>query len=421
MTKARAPESDRAGSATAVLVVTPWFPNRPADSNAAYVYKSAAAMARRGLQVHVAVCRPWLPRGLRHLPPEWMRGDVELGAFQEFRSITCLRYAVVPGAHFRNLSNRSMDFTLSRALARALRRTGARLLHVHTEGLSPPAVQTAHALGLRSIVTLHGINTDPHFLRAGKQRGRISQALNRADRIALVGEPLRAFFKELVGWDDHFRIVPNGFDVSELPARVRPLLRSDAPIRFISVSNLHEGKGIDITLRALACVRGRGLQDWDYTIVGAGSQRSDLTALSENLGLTEKVRFIGAQPPRRVFELLADSDVFVLPSYREAFGIAYLEAMAAGLVAIGVKGQGPSTFIESGRNGFLVEPCGVDDLVRTICDIAERRTDMQAVGYAAAETVRERFSWDAHASSLLTVYREVLSDHDRQGRSGSCR
>lgn len=421
MTGARLPESDLGGGGSVALVVTPWFPNTPADSNAAYIYRSAAAMARRGIQVHIAVCRPWLPRGMRHIAPAWMRGEVEPAAFREFGSITCLRYAVIPGPRFRNLSNRSMDLTLGRSLPMLARRTGAQLLHVHTEGLSQPAVHTARALGLPSLVTLHGINTDRHFLQASGQRDRMGRALNRADRIVLVGEPLRTFFKELVGRDDHFRIVPNGFDVSELTPRERPLLRPGATMRLISVSNLHEGKGIDITLQALARVRERGLDGWDYTIVGSGSQRHELMALSGKLGLAEKVRFVGAQAPRRVFALLAGSDVFVLPSYREAFGIAYLEAMAAGLVTIGVKGQGPSMFIESGRNGFLVEPCDVDDLARTICDIARRRQEMSAIGAAAAEVVRERFGWAAHSSSLLAVYQEVLSGPDGRGGSVACR
>jgi glycosyltransferase involved in cell wall biosynthesis len=356
---------------------------------------------------------------MRRFGPQWMRGDVDSAAFGGLGSVRCLRYPGVPGARFRRLSNRSMDFRLGDALARMLRQAEAQLVHVHTEGLAPAAVQTAHASGVRSVVTLHGINTDRRYLHARAQRDRIGGALNDVDRVVLVGEPLRSFFKDFVGRDDHFRVVPNGFDASALPPHVRPLLQPCATVRFISVSHLHEGKGIDIALRALARVRERGLEDWAYTIVGSGYQRDELVALTYELGLDKKITFAGAQPPRRVFELLAEADVFVLPSYREAFGIAYLEAMATGLVTIGVRGEGPSAFIESGRNGFLVEPRDPEDLAKLLLQISADPERMRAIGAAGRETVRSGFTWDAHADKLLACYREMLQHAPNQNSERS--
>jgi glycosyltransferase involved in cell wall biosynthesis len=70
--------------------------------------------------------------------------------------------------------------------------------------------------------------------------------------------------------------------------------------------------------------------------------------------LDSKVELAGARPHEEIPQYLAAADVFILPSYREAFGIAYLEAMAAGLLVVGVRDQGPSAFIEHGISGLLV-------------------------------------------------------------------
>src|SRR5438105_4961073 len=74
-----------------VVIVTPWFPNRPGDRNGSFVFESAAALARRGLAVHVLVCRPYVPRALGKWAPEWMRGTVETGRFADFASLETLR------------------------------------------------------------------------------------------------------------------------------------------------------------------------------------------------------------------------------------------------------------------------------------------------------------------------------------------
>jgi glycosyltransferase involved in cell wall biosynthesis len=137
-----------------------------------------------------------------------------------------------------------------------------------------------------------------------------------------------------------------------------------------------------------------------------------LAGLAEGLGLAQQVTFAGSLPREKVFEMLARSDVFVLPSYREAFGIAWLEGMAAGLVTIAVRDEGPSAFIESGRNGFLVESRNPEELAILLRGIFESPEQMRIIGAAAKETVRSSFTWDAHADKLLSCYSELL-EQDR--------
>ena len=117
------------------------------------------------------------------------------------------------------------------------------------------------------------------------------------------------------------------------------------PARLISVGNLQAGKGIDLVLRALADLNAAGHRDWTYRIIGDGPLRSELESLAASLGLTRQVVFSGSVQHQDVEAALREADIFVLPSWREAFGIAYLEAMACGLLTMESRVRAP-------RNSF---------------------------------------------------------------------
>jgi glycosyltransferase involved in cell wall biosynthesis len=258
-------------------------------------------------------------------------------------------------------------------------------------------------------VTLHGINVGKRFFDDSKRRERFRSALNAADRVILVGEPLREFFADLIGRTDHFRVVPNGF---VLPSNVAnpSVLERGRKLELISVSNLTEGKGIEVTIQALGQVWQRGLRAWTYTVVGDGPSKPQLRRLAQSLGIDTNVRFTGAVPHEHVYACLAAADVFVLPSYREAFGIAYLEAMAAGLLAIGVRGQGPGAFISDEVTGLLVAPRDPDDLGLRLTDILSDPTKFRGIAAEGSRKARSGYTWTRHAEILTGVYDEMLAE-----------
>jgi glycosyltransferase involved in cell wall biosynthesis len=230
-----------------------------------------------------------------------------------------------------------------------------------------------------------------------------------ADRIILVGEPLREFFKGYIGSDEKFQVVPNGIDPP--PARLGKPIFENRPHRLVSVANLQEGKGIDLTLHALARLKSEGVSDWTYRIIGEGRERPALLKLTAELGLSDKVTFVGAIRHAEIFDSLASEDIFVLPSYREAFGIAYLEAMAVGLLTIGVTGQGPSQFIRDGENGVLLPPRDVEALVAALRDVLTGDCQRwRKIAREGQHTARNAYTWDHHARQLVSVYEQAIME-----------
>lgn len=381
-----------------VLCFTPWFPDVPGGREGNYIHDSVMALRDQAVKMNVLLARPWKP---------WKNNAPEFSAFPADLHLQLLRYPGIPRNYFRTVSNQLLAFSLSSRLHRYAKENDVQLIHAHTEALAPIAAAVAKALGIPSVVTIHGINTSKRYIGTAAQREYFRNALNGVDRVILVGEPLRNFFADIAGRDEHFRVVHNGFDLPKI-ALDRQVF-SDRAIRLVSVSNLHEGKGVELTIQALGALKKQGYVDWHYKIVGDGYMRRQLESLVHSLGLEKQVDFVGAVPHAEVGNYLAQADVFVLPSYREAFGVAYLEAMACGLLTIGVQGQGPSAFIRHQQTGLLVAARDSDDLAKCLALVIRQPRQMKAIADQGKAEAVAGFSCRNHARQLLNVYNELLS------------
>lgn len=380
-----------------ILCLTPWFPDSPGKREGNYVFDSVMSLREMGLELKVLVVRAWKP---------WERRGIHLDEFASDLELKLYHYPSIPRNYLQSYNQRLFSFWMHQKVFDYARAHGVQMIHAHTESMAEVAACVAKELGIGCAVTIHGINTAHRYLGTASQRTYFRKALNKCDRVILVGEPLRPYFADLCGHDDHFRVVHNGFRLEGSP-RDRKILLSRIT-RLISVSNLHEGKGVDLTIRALSRLNAGGWNDWHYTIVGDGDRREELKRMVVENQLEGMISFVGAVEHTEVADYLNEADIFVLPSYREAFGIAYLEAMACGLLVIGVEGQGAAEFIRHNVNGLLVKSQDVDDLVEkityTVLDIDKARRMAQA-GRMTAVT---ECNWSEHAKALTAVFKEIV-------------
>jgi glycosyltransferase involved in cell wall biosynthesis len=401
-----------------VLTVTPWFPNERDGWPTPFIASSALALARSGANVRVLVTRAWHPRFAERWVGQEHRGRIKVEAFPELDDIATVWRLAAAGDRFRGASNLVLDLTLSRAVRKAIETRRPDVMHVHTEGLAPAVVGVAKKAGVPCVVTIHGETTNTRFLFSPRQRRRFLDALGNASAVAIVGETLRSLATTLAGRGDHIVYTPNGVDPP--PKRRIPPRPDDGPVEIVSVGNLQEGKGIDLSLEALGRLRARGVVDWRFSIIGGGPLHATLQQRAAELGIASQTRFLGVLPNDEVRRRLADADVFLLPSYREAFGVAYLEAMAAGLVTIGVEGQGPSQFIRHGATGYLAPPRDVDALVALLQPFFfQDRERWRAVAEAGRREVLETSSWDSHARGLLSIYDRLIDAAPKFGAGHS--
>ena len=161
-------------------------------------------------------------------------------------------------------------------------------------------------------------------------------------------------------------------------------------------------------LRALWLLRDDH-PDVEWVVVGDGPEREPLEALARELELADRVRFTGALAPDQALEEARRGAVFVLPSIDEAFGVAYIEAMAGGVPAIGCRGEdGPEEIAAAGDGIRLVAPGDPEDLARELGELLAGDDWRRELGAAARATVESDFTWEACGRATVAAYEQAL-------------
>lgn len=195
-------------------------------------------------------------------------------------------------------------------------------------------------------------------------------------------------------------IVPNGVALPEYETyRPHPLSRK----RLLFLGRIHPVKGLANLLRAWQHLGP--MPDWELVLVGpdAEGHRAELEQLSRELGLGDRVRFIGPASDVEKWQWYQAADVFVLPSFTENFSVSVAEALAAGLPVITTTGT-PWSEIRERQCGWWVEPT-VDSLataLRAATDLSD--DERRCMGQRGAAWARSRFSWPAIAGDLQQLY-----------------
>jgi glycosyltransferase involved in cell wall biosynthesis len=174
------------------------------------------------------------------------------------------------------------------------------------------------------------------------------------------------------------------------------------------LSRIDAKKGLDLLIPALAAMKGRGVP-LALVIAGQGEPAFESTLRREaaRLGVESELVWGGFVRGRDKLALLAEADLFVLPSYSENFGIAVVEAMACSLPVV-VSDQ-VAIHREVGRAGAgVVVPCQVEDLAGALTRLAASADARREMGARARALARGCFSLDRMTTRLVEMYEEIL-------------
>ncbi len=293
-------------------------------------------------------------------------------------------------------------------LKNLIKQNGYDLLAVHITGdtILKIAVDIGRELGIAVVAHYHGLNVWREFVSSHRYREayyarRRTRILRKAQALVGVSNKVCDIIRQKITTIPVYTVY-NGVE-TEL---FYPQDEKAEHFTIIGVGNLIPIKGFKYLIDAFA-----RLYNDDNTlrlkIVGEGSERVALEEQARSLGVSEAVSFLGKLPYDKVAEQMRESHIFALPSFYEALGCVYLEAMACGIPTVGVKGMGIDEIIVDGNNGALTEPKNVEDLTDKLSAIITDAKFAEALGKNGRASALE-YTWRASAEKLDSIYRSIL-------------
>jgi glycosyltransferase involved in cell wall biosynthesis len=263
-------------------------------------------------------------------------------------------------------------------------------------------------MALRKPVVITARGTDLNLLPGFAVPKRLIQfAARRATGIVAVSHALKTALEELGVPGERVVVLRNGVDLKLFHPTDRAQVRTELGMdgrTLLSVGHLIERKGHHVVISALP-----RLQAFSLVIVGDGSERDGLVALSRKLGVSDRVRFVGGVPHEMLFRYYGAADALVLASSREGWPNVLLEAMACGTPVVATPVWGNPEIVSSAAAGLLMRDRSPEALADAVEALFRSLPDR-----GATRAFAEGFSWDATSDGQRRLFARILA-----GRRGS--
>jgi L-malate glycosyltransferase len=353
------------------------------------------ALAERGHEVHLVSTDPPFRLG------EYQAGlafhQVHTPSYPLFREpqyVLSLSNKVVQVAREYNLEIIHAHYAIPHATAALLSR---QVLESSGRNVPPCVVTTLHGTD----ITLVG--SDPSYSEI------VAYSIEQSDGVTAVSQSLRESTRRELCVQREIEVIPNFLDCAVYRRRSVPALRQrfapdESTKLVIHLSNFRPVKRIDAVMEVFARI-SRSVHA-RLLLVGDGPELGTAYRLGRELEISHLVETLGAQED--IIPLLSASDVFLLPSQQESFGLAALEAMACEVPVVASRVGGLPEVIDHGVTGFLHEPADLDAMAASAVALLTDPALHRRVADAACRRVGELFCVDFVVPMYERYYRRIL-------------
>ena len=265
-----------------------------------------------------------------------------------------------------------------------------------------------HGIQAKFVTTFHGFD-----IRLGQEKGgQIYDSLfSEGDCFIAISD---YNYENLVAFGlEQRKIVhlPVGIDISKFPYnKSLEHCRNGNPIRMLTVARLVEEKGLTYGIKAIhELLQQRPQLKLSYSIIGEGPLEENLVSLTQDLGLTDVVNFLGARDQRYVSEILKKSHIFLLPSIAEVLPVSLMEAQAVGLPVIATDVGDIKKIVLDGKSGFVVPSRDVCALAEKLEYMLEHNLERVKMGLTGRKHVADNYDSNKLNDRLVGIYQKLLS------------
>lgn len=401
-----------------VLLISAYFPIKPDDPVRSFVRDEACALSEVGVEVHVA---RWRYAGRFFSMKDSVVDGIHVHGLKLFSpknlfiGFSNLWRLPISLFQLKELGRTGVFFSYGKQVERIIKRYSIDVIHAHfahpdgfvglmaKKGTGKPLVVTLHGFDILVEPTVkYGCRLNPEIDRV------VRMVLKDADRVIAASSATYKAALELGCSHDRLVFIPNAVNVKRFNPMVNgfnvkdKLGFGDNPVVF-TLGGHKPHKGIEFLIKAVPLVL-KEVPNAIFVIGGDGELRSYHESLVRELGVSGNVLFTGRIPRNEVPYFYASSDVFVIPSVIEAFGLVTIEAMACGKPVVGTDVGGISDIIGDGLNGFLVKPRDPDALARKIILLLSDSKLREKMGKAGREMVEKKFNIEKRAERIIKVY-----------------
>ncbi len=378
-----------------VAIVTPLFPTEEKPYYCVYLYQQIQELKKLGNSVTVIQPTPILSNGLvEHC---------------EFRGVAIERI----GLHSNKILSLGniLPIKFCKAMEKLIQcgKYDIVSLSLTTVSVEKAVINICKKYSIKSVTHCHGLDVfGTYYLQHRKFIAEINNFhakmnFKKADGIIGVSNKVCEVVKTKINKNNIFTVY-NGAD----PEMFYPRLNAKADnssFTILCVANMNEIKGWRYLIEAIRKVSEEKPDiNLRAKFIGKGPLEEELKQLAEGL----PIEFMGEQDYPVVAEEMRNADFYIMPSYYEAIGCVYLEAMLTGTATLGVCGCGIDEIIQDRINGYLVSPKNSDEIAECIkfaIDNPEKHREIAQRGY---ETVRDNYTWQHSAKTLDAVFKKLL-------------
>jgi glycosyltransferase involved in cell wall biosynthesis len=281
--------------------------------------------------------------------------------------------------------------------------------HVHAHFASHPALA---ALIIRELTGI-GFSFTAHAHDIFVYKRMLAEKINKACFVVAISEFNKEYLLRMCGETAvaKIKVIRCGIEL-ERYRRQQGCLKGDR-FTILCVGSLQPYKGTEYLVKACALLRSR-LGTFRCLIVGEGKERKHLERLISDLELNEVVYLLGGQPQDKVASLLAETDLFVLPSVVAAHGqmegipVALMEAMASDLPVVTTRLSGIPELVQDGVTGLLVPPGEERALADAVALLYQRVHLRQEMGHRGREKVASEFQLATNVGKLRSLFSVII-------------